>query len=315
MSEDRLKERMLMFLYGEMSSAEEEVFKAELAENSELARTLAEEERFQRLCPPGSGPQMEEELLAESRLLLRATLRQEARRSSSLLARLAQRVRKIAPGTAFAGGAVAALLAGVILGRTLLVPESPQGELSLSGLASVNRENEPQVVDLRVGKFNPATGRVKLSLRSISSVEMEGQVQDAAIQNVLAAALQGDLEPGARLEVVELLRYQTARTEIREALVYALLRDENPGVRIEAIEALKALAGDEQVRQALRTALLEDDNSGVRVAAIEALRKFQDQATLQVLERKMQVDENEYIRAEAGRALDEWRASAQAQQL
>lgn len=315
MSEDRLKERVLMFLYGEMSPAEEEVFKAELEENSELARALAEEERFQRLCPAGTGLQVEEELLAESRLLLRAMLRQEERRSPSLLARLAQRVREMAPGTAFTGGVVAALLAGVILGRTLLTPETPREELALTGLASVNREDGPQVVDLRVGKFDPTTGRVRLFLRTVSSVEVEGRVQDAAIQNVLAAALQGDLESGARLEAVELLRYQTARTEIREALIYALLRDENTGVRIEAIETLKGLADDEQVRQALRTALLEDDNSGVRVAAIEALRAFQDQATLRVLERKMQIDENEYIRAEAGRALDEWRAVSQAQQL
>ena len=315
MSEDRLKERVLMYLYGEMSPAEEEVFKAELEENSELARLLTAEERFQRLCPTGTGPQVAEELLAESRLLLRATLRQEARRSPSLLARLAKRVREMAPGTAFAGGMVAALLAGVILGRTLLTPETPREELALTGLVSMNRENGSQVIDLRVGKFDLATGHVKLSLRAVSSVEVEGRVQDAAIQNVLAAALQGDLEPGARLEVVELLRYQTARIEIREALVHALLRDENPGVRIKAVETLKGLAGDEQVRQALRTALLEDGNPGVRVAAIEALRQFQDQATLQVLERKMQVDENEYIRAEAGRALNEWRTASQAQQL
>jgi len=45
------------------------------------------------------------------------------------------------------------------------------------------------------------------------------------------------------------------------------------------------------------------------VAAIEGLRSFRDQATLRVLER-MEVDDNEYVRAEARRALERHRSAA-----
>lgn len=200
---------------------------------------------------------------------------------------------------------MALLLCGVILGRLLPGAEQGAGIVSTAG----------QMVDLRVRAFDPASGRVRLLVSALSSAEVEGRLGDEGIQKVLAAALVGDLEPGVRLQAAELLRYQAVSGEIRQSLVHALLEDENAGVRIQAVEALRGLAGDEQVRQALCQALLEDGNPGVRVAAVEALRNFQDQATLQVLEQKTVDDDNEYIRAEARRAVDRWRTAAGAQQL
>jgi len=206
------------------------------------------------------------------------------------------------PQMGYAGGALAILLCGVLLGRTAFAP-------------GVEREEIGQVVDLRVRAFDAASGRVRLELNAISSVELEGNLGDKEVQDLLATALQGDMEPGARLQVAGLLRYQATTTEIRRALIYALLEDENPGVRIEAVEGLKELAGDDQVRQALCQALLGDENPGVRVAAVEALRESRDQATLQVLEQKMHVDDNEYIRATARRAFERARGVGDAQEL
>jgi len=313
MSADELRKRVLNFLYGEMSPEEEAAFRAELEENPALARVLAAEERFQEVCPVGAGSEVGEEALGEARLLLRAALRREARQPPSLLSRLAGYLGKAVPQVAYAGGVVGLLLGGILLGRTALAPERRGGEGPLAGVPGL--PDELQVVDLSVAQFDPATGIVKLSLSAFSRLEVEGRLQDAVVQSALAAALRGDAGPGARLEAAELLGYQTASAEIRRALVYSLLHDENPGVRLKAVEALQELAGDEQVREALRTALRRDVNPGVRVAAIEALREFRDQATLQVLKRQMRVDDNEYIRAEARRALEKWRAVSVTQQL
>jgi len=301
MDEKELRERVLNFLYGEMSAEEENSFRAELEENAELARLLAEEERFNGALPVGSGAEVPEELLQENRVLMRAALRGEGE-IPSVWKRIAEAVGRLAPQIGYAGGALAILFCGVLLGRTAFVP-------------GAEREEIGRVVDLRVRAFDAASGRVRLELSAISSLELEGNLGDREVQELLATALQEDMEPDARLQVAELLRYQTTTTEIRRALIYALLEDENPGVRIEAVEGLKELADDDQVRQALCQALLRDENPGVRVAAVEALREFRDQATLQVLKQKMHVDDNEYIRATARQAFERARDAEDGQEL
>jgi len=305
MTAESMRERVLTYLYGGMTAQEEEAFRTELEANAELAQLLAEEDRFQQRLPVGSGARVPEELLDESRMLVRASLRRQARPSPSVQARLVEFFRGLVPQMAYAGGAVAMLLCGIFLGRTALGGTVGQDLAVPSG----------QVVDIRVKSFDRASGRVQLELSTLSVAVLEGKVGDGEVQKVLAAALHGDLEPGPRLRAVELLRHQTASAEIRQALIHSLLQDENPGVRIEAVEALRELAGDEQVRQALQQALLEDPNAGIRVAAIEGLRNSSDQATLRVLEQRMYVDDNEYIRAVARRALERDRPSPSAHQL
>jgi hypothetical protein len=302
MDEKELRERVLNFLYGGMSKDEEEGFRAELEENADLARLLAEEERFHGELSVGSGTEVPEEMLQESRVLLRAALRREGEVVPLVWERMVEAVGRWVPKIGYVGGALAILLCGVLLGRTAFAPGVEMGEIG-------------RVIDLRVRAFDAASGRVRLELNAISSVELEGNLGDREVQELLATALQGDMEPGARLQVAGLLRYQATTAEIRRALIYALLEDENPGVRIEAVEGLKELAGDEQVRQALCQALLGDKNPGVRVAAVEALRDSRDRATLQVLEQKMYVDDNEYIRATARQAFERGRGSEERREL
>lgn len=191
---------------------------------------------------------------------------------------------------------LAALLVGIFLGRGGLRP----APTSLAGLL---RPEDLEVVALRVAHFEPATGQVTLVLNAISQIQVEGALKDRAVQTALATALQGDLEPGTRLQALDLLRNQGDNTRIREALIHTLAHDDNPGVRLKAIDALKDLAKNEEVRQALRQALQHDLNPGVRVEAIEALRHFSDPATLQVLEQQSRNKANTYIRGEATRAL------------
>ncbi len=305
MTRDEKRARVLSYLYGEMTPEETTAFRSAVERDPELRILLAEEEKLNQLYPVGSGPQAPETLLQESRVLLRAALRQESRKTS-LLVWLADLFRR-APQWAYAGGVLAALLIGVFLGRTALQPET-------SSLAGLIKPDGLEVVALRVTRFEPATGRISLAFDAISSAEVEGTLQDRDVQTVLATALQGDLESGARLQAVELAQGQTGSAQIRQALIHTLAHDDNPGVRLKAIEALKDLAKNEEVRQALRQALQHDLNPGVRVEAIEVLKGFSDPATLQVLEKQSRDDVNTYIRAEAGRAVQKW-STASSEQL
>lgn len=72
---------------------------------------------------------------------------------------------------------------------------------------------------------------------------------------------------------------------------------------------MSGLGTDDGVRQALESALVKDDNPGVRIAAVEGLRNISSGDTRQVMERVSRYDSNEYIRAEARRALEVERVS------
>lgn len=294
MKKDTQRERILHYLYGEMTAEERAAFEADLAGDPALRSALAAEERFHRVCPVGEGPEVSEEALQESRLLLRMSLRRERERRPSWVSRVVAGLRDWTPQARYAFGAAALLLLGVALGRGIGPGSPPDGD-------------RLEIIDLRVTAFDPATGRVQISFDAATRMAVEGELKDEAVQRVLAAALRGDAESGARLKAVGLMEGQTAGVGMREALVYALLHDDNPGVRLKAAEALRGLVGDGQVREALITALARDPNPGVRIEAIKAIQRLRDPATLRVLERKMAEDENPYIRAEAKRAVLRWR--------
>lgn len=311
MSLDRQRERVLLYLYDEMSPEEKDAFETELAENPALKALLDQEERFHRACPAGAGHPPPDDLLSESRLRLRLALRRERERETPLLRRLTDVFGPLTPQMRYAFGAVALLLLGLWLGRTALRPVYiiEKGARAGASPASLIGPDDLEMVDLRVAAFDPPTGRVRLSFDAVASVTLEGNLRDEAVQGVLAAALRGDLESAARLQAVDLMQRQTGSAEVRDALTHALLHDPNPGVRLKAVEALRGLAHDGGVRQALLTALERDLNPGVRVEAIEALGSFRDPVTLRVMERKMVADENAYIRAEARRIVGREKSS------
>jgi anti-sigma factor RsiW len=300
MSSDAPRQWVLRYLYGDLSPEERAAFQARLERDPALRDLLQAEQRFDQLLPQGSGPRAPEALLQESRLLLRAALRRE---KPPLMERLRAWFEFVPAPLGWSAGALALLLVGFFLGRGGLQPTP-------SSLVGLLRPEDLEVVGLRVHHFEPATGQVSLVLDAVSQVQVEGTLQDRAVQTALATALQGDLEPGTRLQALDLLQGLGHSARIREALIQTLAHDDNPGVRLKAIEALKDLARDEEVRQALRQALRRDLNPGVRVEAVEALKHFNDPATLQVLEEQSRNDVNTYIRGEAARALQQRRKAA-----
>ncbi len=301
MSSEAQRQRVLRYLYGDLNQAERAAFQAELEDDPALKALLHAEQRFHQFLPQGSGPQVPETLLQESRLLLRAALRQQER--SGLLERLREWFQPVPAPLRWSVGTLALLLVGFFLGRGGL----QTAPISLAGLL---RPEDLEVVALRVAHFEPATGQVSLVLDAVSQIQVEGNLEEKTVQTALATALRGDLESGTRLQALDLLQHQGNSTRIREALIHTLAHDDNPGVRLKAIEALKDLGKNEEVRQALRQALQRDLNPGVRVEAIEALRHFDDPATLQVLEQQSRDEVNTYIRGEATRALQQKRKSA-----
>lgn len=289
-SEDK-REWVLSYLYGELAAGQREAFETALEQDGELRLLLAEEQRFDQLYPPRQETPVGAEQLQESRLLLRAALRQESQRGSSFVVGLWRGLR---PFWTPAATGLVALAIGVFAGRSALVPVAA----SNTALA---------IVDLQVRSFDMVSERIELVYTAVERGQIQGHLGDEQVRQVLAGALRVGTQAGDRLQAAELLGNQAEQTEIRQVLIYALTSDDNAGVRLKAIEALADMATRVEVRQALRQALLQDENPGVRVAAIEALRAFGDDATLAVMERKQLVDDNQYIRAEAERLSRAWK--------
>jgi hypothetical protein len=297
-TESNRRERVLSYLYGGMTPAEEEAFRCQLDSDDELARCLAEEQAgpLHEHYPVGGDPDLPEGALQESRLMLRGALREQP---SSLPARVRWRrwLAGLVPTPGWGAATAALALAGLVAGRlSIEVPTTAPDGLP------------EQLVDVRVRAFDESTGQVDLELVGLMTGRLRGALDDPGVRAVLSDAVVANLEPDARLQVVHLLRGQAAAMTIRQSLVQALLTDDNPGVRLAAAEALAAQAGDASVRQALARVLAEDDNPGVRVAAIEALRSSVDSIdtqTRQTLRTAAYTEENEYIRAEVRRVLDE----------
>jgi len=286
------REKVLLFIYGELSPDEEREFHTELETDAELKAILGEEQRFNTLYPPPPEPSAPAQRLDESRLLLRAALRREQRRFrwSSLWN---------SPRWGLWGRPVFALCFGVLLGWGI-VEEGAREEGSAISMGDV--------VDLRVLGYDEASGRTELGVRMLTERRLEGHVEDEAVQMLLASALRSSGRDADRLQAVNWLEPQSDQFEIRQALINALREDENPGVRVKAAEVLASMAAEKEVRQAFRQVLKEDENMGVRVAAIEAIAAFRDSATLALMKRLVIQDDNNYIRLEARRALEMARA-------
>jgi HEAT repeat protein len=117
--------------------------------------------------------------------------------------------------------------------------------------------------------------------------------------------------PGLRLRTVNTISSQletekfNADPKIKNALITALKIDDNPAVRREALNALIKFPFDGEIRDAYLFVLSNDHNSGMRVAAINALAQLKVEGTslddkiLNVLNRKAENDESDFIRLRA----------------
>jgi hypothetical protein len=151
-------------------------------------------------------------------------------------------------------------------------------------------------------------GEVEITYDLITPVKLKGKVNDAEIQKVLAQSLIDNENPGIRLKTVNAILYENrANTSniLKDALIKAMMYDKNPGVRKEAINALCRLQFDDQIRDAMIYVLQNDKNSGLRIQVINCLgvkndlQRITDPTTINVLRKKMQEDENSYIKLRA----------------
>ena len=300
---EQLELLVIQYLYGELDAEESRQFEEELQTNSELQRLLETEQRFDSAIPIGSQPLIDEERVQGNRWLLRQNFQRETRSSFSI----SQWIRSMMdrPVTiAFQGAAMAMTF---VLGIMVATPNSQNQDTTASGIPEIAQvsplslvnEDDYEIYQMQVNNYDAMTGEIDLSFSLASETRLTGNVADENVHQLMAVALQNDIDSASRLDTINALQPVVSGNQVYEALIYVLTNDQNPGVRYQAVQSLVALTDEDRVRDALRFALREDVNQGVRVEAFNALSNYRDEETLAVFRQKVDADSNEYIRTQS----------------
>jgi hypothetical protein len=207
-------------------------------------------------------------------------------------------------------GAVALVAIGFFAARLVPAWGPPGGAGSSFNAMDIANLGAAQVRNVQ----EDGNGRVSILLNETKQRTVTGNLQDAAIRNLLVAAAKGSSDPGLRAETVTILVNGAGSGEVRDALVFALENDQNAVVRWRAMEGLKPYTHDRAVQTALASVLQHDLNPGMRTQAIDLLTSDAgpgiDRDVVGVLQEMVSREEDAYVRQRAQKMLEAMKASA-----
>jgi len=278
------KNKLSLFLYGELSFHEEEMLEQHL-ESCEDCRLQLEKERslHQMFAEEAVEPSLP--LLSECRGSLRAGIAPKPQAERSWLPWL-PRFNYLKPLAA-----VALVALGFFSARLSSIPA-----------------NTPVATKVRYVETGEQ-GKVRLVVDETRERVISGRLDDASIRGLLLTAAKDPSDAGLRADSLDLLKSRTESEDVRRALIYALQHDNNAAVRLKALDALRSYAGEGEVRRALSQTLLKDDNAGMRAQAIDLLLGIKNADVIGVLQEAMNREDDSYVRQRCQRVLLDMKAS------
>ncbi|MBI1356656.1 MAG: hypothetical protein GC160_20140 [Acidobacteria bacterium] len=313
MLNEKTRDQVSLYLYGELEDDERLAFEAELERSQELQAAVEREERFLRSLNARPAPPVPDSLLAECRHdLMRQVYRAERNPQpkswwEGFLAGLGGMRMAWQPTMAMAlvalgfwgGSTTGGDWRGLMGGGTEAV--APQQ-------ASILATPSPNATEIQSVELDPQGGEVEIVIEERRTIR--GNPSDPFIRGLLISTVEGS-HSGARLESLAALGHSGGDAEVRRAMIHALLDDDNPGVRLNALGALASHKEDPEVRAALIQALQKDDNPGVRVQAIDLLTDKPDQELAGVLQQIVRDESNNYVKMRGEQALHAMNASVE----
>ncbi|MDX2129980.1 MAG: HEAT repeat domain-containing protein [Chloroherpetonaceae bacterium] len=211
-------------------------------------------------------------------------------------------------------GVVMLILGGFIGYSTFAVASFFRGELPVSQSAAVPITDKEELANIRFSFSENETDPIRVQYDLITHVETKGTLNQSRIKELLLYAVNKERNPGTRLDALSELQKIPSifnDQDIKEALIKALKSDQNDGVRNQALALLLEYQPDSEIKMALLYSLMNDRNAGIRIASLNSLlsvgltgEKF-DEEVLASLKKKIQEDENKYIRYRANALFDE----------
>jgi hypothetical protein len=303
MEHDKYKEMLVLYSYGELNKEERNELDRHMLGCNSCKDELEELKKLHELVTANISDELDENALFESRQELLAEIR-NLNRKKFHLSELWDFLTTPTSGSLKLAYSLASAAIIFAVGYFAFFNKSDYKIPVDKDLA----KNESSVTNLQFINSDFDKGEVEITYDQITPVKLKGKVNDAEIQKVLARSLIDNENPGIRLKTVNaILSENKAGTSdvLKDALLNAMMYDNNPGVRKEAMNALCNLQFDDKIQDAMIHVLQNDKNSGLRIQAINCLgvkndlQKITDPSTINVLRKKMEEDENSYIKLRA----------------
>lgn len=291
--------QIVLSLYEELEEGDKVSLEIHIHECGECRQAFEEHQGFHTaLAQDTPAWELPSDLLMESRRALANELdRIETKRSFWDWLRVPTFSVVLTPMRMLESAALVAmgLALGVYVSNNRQVIEPAQPAM-LAGVAAIPQNG--RVSNVRIVRANADT--VEFSGDVVQPLRFSGRVQDDTTQQLLFSAVQDSMNPGSRLQAVQVLAKQSAEPTVKSMLIHALLNDSNLAVRLNALESLKAFAAEEDVRAAFMQVLMKDPNDGVRVAVVDALAPITNtEAIANRIEEATRHDDNDYVRLKA----------------
>jgi hypothetical protein len=296
MSCKEYQNQIVLSLYEELDDSEKAGLDTHIHECGECRQAFEENQGFHTaLAEDTPAWELPADLLMESRRELANELdRLETKRSFWAWLRVPTFSVVFTPMRMLESAALVAM--GLALGvyvsnnRAVLETNPAAESVIASGIPQDGR-----IANVRIVSANADT--VEFSGDVVQPLRFSGRMQDDTTQRLLFSAVQDSMNPGSRLQAVQVLAKQSADPSVKGVLIQALLYDSNLAVRLNALESLKSFAGEDDVRSAFMQALMSDPNDGVRVAAVDALALItKTEAMANRIEEATRHDDNDYVR-------------------
>jgi hypothetical protein len=323
MEHQKFKDWIKLSFYDELSKDEKEQLEKHLAACSECKAEYEEQKKlfsFLSKEESAAGEQPDPQLLNEARRELRAALRVESEKSSFAGSIFNGIVSFLTTPYKFALSGTAVLLAGFFIGYLVFNSSS-----KIKPVLSMNSENQNanntllsqdniQITNVHFLNKNPESGEIEFTFDAVKPMQMKGNINDRRIQNILTYSMLNGQNAGVRLNSINAIsenKKANYDNDVKEALIRVAKFDENPGVRRQAIKLLNKFPYDDEIKHAYLYVLSNDTTSGMRIEAINSLFQAKkdgygfDEQELSVFKKRVQTDNNNYIRYRAKTVLQE----------
>jgi hypothetical protein len=180
--------------------------------------------------------------------------------------------------------------------------------------ASLNQSNT-RITNLQFVDSDQSDGKIEFIFDAVKRVQLKGKVSDPEIQKILTYAMLNELNPGSRLNSINVMETYgniTSDKEIKDAVITVVMTDENPGVRMEALKLMSKFNYDESLKQAYLYVLLNDSSSALRITSLNALIQAAKsgyqlkQNDIELVMKQAKLDDNNYIRLKSKTLLEEY---------
>ncbi|MBL7047468.1 MAG: HEAT repeat domain-containing protein [Candidatus Marinimicrobia bacterium] len=319
-----LKHLSYLWVTDELSNSEKIKFERTLSKSPLLKSYVKELQSSLGLISHLEEKQPSESFLQGQRNLLRGRIL--SLETESIYSRFLRKIRNHLQRTEFLLfpkrpilAVVTYLFIGLIIGRYFLAPQLSQEPSTIAEIPIEKRiqsilEKE-QLIATNIELKENGSNQIAFQLRAEDEFSYTGNPEDNLVKELLFYFLLNDNNPGRRLRSVKLMSEFTATDEVKMVMLSALLTDNNPGVRLRSIRSLSAFEIDKQISDVCIKVLLEDDNPAVRMEALKILTKYPEDRLYPILQVVARLDENEFIRNEAGKFLDKMGSRLKPQQI